>query len=476
MNKYIKYLAASFLIVAIGCTDKFEEYNTPINAVDDIPLELRFNTLTQNFNHAYTTAFIVAQEYSQLKCYEASTVKDYEFAGYNDGYWNRYDKLSLIFDLLERTEGEEGYMKGYQALVNINYVYTMLSITDMYGDVPYTEAGNGEEWRPAYDTQESIYTDGIRILDEACATLENVTIESLGENDRIYGGDASKWLKFANTLRLRIALRIKNVNPTLSSELAQKAFSKPLIENEDESATLPNFDIEGARSGVWNYYETAGSLLPSERVVEFMKSNNDPRLSILITKNVDDEYLGYPNGSNITRPTTEYSDFAATGYAPDMGDQILMYAEASFLKAEAYLFGIGVTANETSANEEYRAGVRANMEMLGVENADIDTFLAGSLGNLSGDQENKIKMIAEQKWLAFFHGGNEAYNEVRRLGYPVIEKRDGATHELGETNGEMPRRLKYPIQERDYNSTHYQTAVAATDNNSFLHKVWWDKN
>ncbi len=146
-------------------------------------------------------------------------------------------------------------------------------------------------------------------------------------------------------------------------------------------------------------------------------------------------------------------------------------AEIAFLQAECALFNLG----GTDANAHYRNGIELAMLRAGVESEDIETFLATETATLSGTQEEQFEQICTQMWLAFAPNTAEAYSMMRRTGYPTIPVRDGVILDPGDTEGELPSRLVYPLSEKLRNGENVQVAIDNLDGGDELKsRVWWD--
>ncbi|TKG91944.1 SusD/RagB family nutrient-binding outer membrane lipoprotein [Puteibacter caeruleilacunae] len=476
MKKLNILALAGVIAFGSGCQDKFDEYNENKNKLSDVNINYELANITEGLENNFDFMSQVTGEYTEQYAWGYGQTPLYEYEGRNDKLWsNIYSKLATINDVIERTaEAETSLNKAQNAVAKVCKVYNMSLLTDVYGDVPYFEAGTGN-FKPVYDSQQAIYNDFFKLLDEATATLSSSEVFNLGDKDRVYGGDMTKWNKFANSLRLRLAMHVRFVDASLAQAQASKAISAGVFAAGDDSGTLQNSATNsGYKNDAALFKETVADLRVGKFFVDLLKSTSDPRLERLVDPNEDGVYEGYPNGSRIAAST----DFSGPG--PELGlwdkpDQILMFHEVCFLKAEAYLTGVGATKNEATANEEYRKGIEASMLWWNVPADQIATYLDGANGNLTGDAENKLKMIATEKYVSLFSGGHEVYTEMRRLGYPQLAQRtDDINFGLGETNGVMPRRCKYPEDESRYNTDNYDAAVAATNNNSFMHKVWWD--
>jgi hypothetical protein len=364
------------------------------------------------------------------------------------------------------------------AITKISKVYLFTGLSDVYGDIPYSEAGDIAIQFPKYDTPAFVYNDGFDLLDEAITdlTAQRSANVSLPTDDRVYGGDAAKWIKFANSLKLRLAMRLRQVDNTTSSAKATEALNHAggLISNHDESATIENFEGAGPEHAIWQMRNEPFRM--AKFFVDYLTETNDPRLAIWAEPavnggsfvGVDNSLVNFPDNDNFSRLSDENL------FLRDLEDIVLMYSETEFLKAEAYLFGNGVGQNDNAANEAYRAGIKASLEYWGAAVADVDAFLAQDISTLSGSTEDKLKQIGEQKWVSLFLTGTELWSEVRRLNYPQYPIRAGVDgYFQGDTNGAMPSRLDYPENEGTFNSENYDLA-----NNKYpqaiASKLWWD--
>jgi hypothetical protein len=397
------------------------------------------------------------------------------------GLWERrYLVNKDMLDVMQRTKDSEEIsdQKAY-ALAHIIRSVLFVRLTDSFGDIPYTMAGKEQEDGvtefPEYDTQESIYKDCFTNLTKAIELIGDEDRIPLGKADFIYHEDLQKWKLFANSVRLRMALRVTNVDATLSSQWFNEVAKYPVINSMDESATYQNFDVEGFRNPLWSAQPQIDRM--SKIFVDYLKNTSDPRLEKLVNPNNEGEYVGLVNGTNYS-VIEPYSGEGDELTRADRESPILLYDEVCFIKAEMYLRGLGVTKDENMANTWYQKGVEANMKHYAVSDEDITKYMTGEAeATLNGSMENKRRQIGSQKWIGGIDNDFELFADMRRSGYPVIADRVADSDppvSLGETNGKMPRRLKYPTSELTNNTENYEKANAVTDGNSFLHRVWWD--
>ncbi|HET7275836.1 MAG TPA: SusD/RagB family nutrient-binding outer membrane lipoprotein [Longimicrobiaceae bacterium] len=360
------------------------------------------------------------------------------------------------------------------------------NLTDIWGAMPYSQAFQGDSIvTPVYDSQQAIYTALFENLTTAAQTIDPAT-DPLGSQDLIYQGDMAKWQKFANSLRLRLAMRLSEVDPATAEAQFNAALAAPggVFTSMDDNAKVcygavtfqPWYDYYQGRK---NDYRVSAT------VIDTLKSLDDPRLGFFVqpiqSDSVEGEpvegpvYRGMPSGlldGHGYEPTeTSYPGeyyLSQTGCLP-----IMTYAEVLFLRAEAAARGW------TSGNAEqlYYDAITASMERANalavdpdfeITDAEIAAYLAQPEVAWTG---NFREQIGVQKWIALFGQGMEAFAEVRRLGYPVLTPGPGARID------ELPSRFPYPYSEETFNEVNLKDALAAqgmANINVQTAPVWWD--
>jgi len=375
------------------------------------------------------------------------------------------------------------------AIVKIQKVLSFSRLTDVFGDIPYSEAGLGfiEGIRfPKYDTQSDIYDDMLTSLESAVNTLSSSADNSFASADLMYGGDNDKWIKFANSLMLRLAMRMVKVDNGKAQLWAQKAIDGGVMTSNDDNAYLqmendPN--DQGPKVNQLTKCFTSrhqNQVKISKTLMDYMKDRNDPRVSVLsstIDGNTDyalqegQDINDFTRGDANSKPNINI--FGGSGVVVyDAPFFFQTYAEVEFMIAEAAKrWGI----DGGNAEGHYNKGVRAAMEYLsmyghgvGVASADIDDYLDA---NPYVDADG-FKMINEQYWVATFGNGVETFSNWRRSGFPELVPLDIAD---GLTGGVIPRRFVYPGSEKLNNPDNVQEAIsriAGGDVNTA--RVWWD--
>ncbi|MFY7997721.1 MAG: SusD/RagB family nutrient-binding outer membrane lipoprotein [Candidatus Kapaibacteriota bacterium] len=399
------------------------------------------------------------------------------------GFYNMHSPLRVAQEILNFTDGKPELVN-VRSAARVLRVIQMQRITDIFGDVPYFEAGKGSvpgsTLAPKYDTQEAIYTDMLKELKEA-ATAFDASKQALS-NDPIYQGNIEKWRRFANTLRLRLAMRISAAAPMLARQHGEEAIRGGLLRDNSDNAYT-----EFLAASFW-YRNTLTPLIVtedlftlSETLVERMKSLGDPRLAIFSDKT---PAMGLPNGlyyedkkpldgnKKASRPSKHFGSEDFSGI-----NMILTSAETELLLAEAALKGWTGTEG---AQTHYERGIRTALTQYSiypnnpptVDAAAQERYLRGT--EVAFVQSKALEQIQTQKWLALFLDGYEPYAEYRRTGFPRLK----ALTPIGNTTGgAFPLRLPYPPSEFTFNKANVEIAIAraGVGYEKMTAPIWWDK-
>lgn len=388
---------------------------------------------------------------------------------FNEGWSTWYSKsisqLKIIQRLSSTTENDN--YKGV-ALVLQSWIFSLL--TDAYGEIPYTEAGNIDEFlTPHYDTQETVYKGLLNDLKNA-QTLLNVDGKGI-EGDILYSGNIAQWKRFANALRLRVALRIADRLPDLAKTTLQEiaAEGSGYLNSNTDNAKLIYRDAP-YRNPVSASFEAREDYRISKAMVDKLRGLNDPRLGIYAdttTTSTPEKYIGVPNG--LTSSDASNLGFARTSRPgiyfrePKSPAVILSYAEVLFGLSEAVSRGF-ITGNAANL---YQQAIRASLEQYNIGNDLIVDYLNQSA--VKFDPKVYKKSIGEQKWIALYGQGLEAFAEWRRLDYPQL-----TPAKAGALGGKIPLRFLYPGTEQSLNGTNYQAAIAHQGSNTLLTRLWFD--
>lgn len=367
----------------------------------------------------------------------------------------------------------------YEGPALILKAYMTAALTDIYGNVPYSEALQGKSGNvtPKYDQQEAIYTAPGGILDnldKGIAAIQNYNGAQPLNGDILFNKNLAAWVTFANTLKIKYLMRISYksvVGPQLQAIYDGGNYMKTNAQNAkfDFTDGAPNnFRLATLRAGDFNLF------IMSLTMEEILKELDDPRMAIFFRPIGNDptktQFKGLLNGPNASATSITVADYSLTGtifreHTGDVDANFMTAWEAQLLLAEAAERGL-ITAN---AQTLYETGVQLAFEYWQTPMpTDYLTTGAASYG-ING--ANKIEQIVTQKWLANIINGYEGWIEYRRTGFPLLKNVAASLN-----NNLIPVRMPYPTDEDALNNVNFSEAAVATNNNSVNVGVWWDAN
>jgi len=390
------------------------------------------------------------------------------------------------------------------ALATVVKVASMHRVADTYGPIPYINFGGGN-LQVNYDSLEDIYR---KFFEELGAAIDELTtyvtgnpgISIMQKYDYIYGGDAVKWVKFANTLRLRLAMRVVYADAALAKREAEKSISNPIgvITSVSEKASLKHSSDLIYYHPLWEIKDfNAGEARMSASMDSYMNGYADPRRSRYFTMTGTGTYRGVRLGI-VTTSWGDYVGNKISNFNMDENSTEIVWmtaAESHFLRAEGALHGWSMGG---TAKEFYESGITVSFEETGAGSATayiastaVPAAYVDNAKNLHGiaapstvsirwsdtdTDERKLERIITQKWIAMFPDGPEGWAEFRRTGYPrlfpVVENRSNGTI----NTAIQVRRVPYPQSEYNLNPAGVQSGIAklgGPDNGGT--KLWWDK-
>ncbi|GMQ29773.1 SusD/RagB family nutrient-binding outer membrane lipoprotein [Algoriphagus confluentis] len=515
INKLSGLMLAA-LLFATSCSEQdLLDLNINENAVEDIDMQYLFSLGTLRIGGEYENTRANMLYAATMIQHTASTAgyfsgdKYFYNAQYSGAYMERHftDVIRLFSEVIRKT-------KDNPAEANVNAAATVLRVfdlhrmTDMYGDIPYTQAGYGLEgeqnWFPTYEPQRDVY---YKMIDDLKAARDKFSASArpLGVQDFVYGGDITKWKKFANSLLMRLAMRISNVDPSKAQEVFTEAFNSGAFTSNDDIAFIhyapgpQGVNRNGLNDGYWNTYKYSRDCKISQTFMNWMTENNDPRKMIVSggignpenasTWITDPELqIGMPNGYNSTNIREVVPPGTLDGFTivqqnfsmlnlkyMDWEDPyfLISYAEVELMKAEAAMKG-WIAGN---AEGFFNAGVAAAINAwtyfdpsFAVTSEEVAEYIAGR-GFAAASAEDKLRLIGEEYWAATYLNDIESWANWRRTGYPVLTPTQDPNAEEGNF---IPRRLRYWESEIGSNPENYQAAISRMGGDLFATKMWWD--
>lgn len=509
-----KYFAAFALTLVLGmssCDKDFEEVNVNPNSPETVSSALLLPTVIRSTTNeiagrAWGYGNVVMQQVAKI---QFTNEDRYNWGPQGNPYSNFYDALRDINNVIELSSAAD--QQNYVGIAKVLRANLYSFMTDAYGDLPYTEAiqAKSNVNYPVFDTQETIYAGILKELEEANSLLGS-TAERV-DGDILFNGNILKWKKFANSLRLRILLRLSDrQNPAAAMQaILSNPSQSPIFESNEDQAALqylgdvPNqHPLYTTRSGSFDEYRL------SKKMEGVLKELNDNRLFAYaqpttasgagVVGTVND-YFGVPNGlgdeealqyspsgdpakggSNfISRVGLLWACSACTSRANPTGYQAILmsYAELQFVLAEARERGFITTG---VAGDYYKKGIQAsfdyyrgrytviNLPQIAERLVLNDSYFTQSGVAYEGTTDQKLSKIGTQKWLALYFTGMEGWYDWRRTGYPEIVPGPAAFINT------VPVRYMYPGSAQALNEDNYKAAVARQGEDAITTRVWWD--
>lgn len=525
-------LVLTLVLFLPSCTKSFDNVNTDKNSIATVGAA----TLPFLFSHAEDIATVYqgnyqiaqnlfADQYAQYFACEATYFgsdrlvinQAWVGANFNPYYTDVLPQLQTIFANTDSISAEH-------AMAEVVWVLAFMKATDYWGPIPYFHAGEAATSVP-YDPQDKIYADFFNRLDGAIAVLTPLAgSNAYGSYDLIYGGDVSHWIKFANSLRLRLALRVSKVDPATAQKEAEASVAAgPMISSPDDDAFIQRSSVGGDINGLstmsdWNEFRMSATM------ASVLKGYKDPRISqyFVPTANSGDptpgifaNYQGLRNGLSITQLTLPQNLAAANSHQgprwsstnvtvggtvvgeasyTNTPQNVMETAESWFCRAEGALLGWNMGA---SAQTCYNNGITNSLIQWGITDPNVQTAYINSTNTpiAPGDYLNsppvsnvpiawssnptiQLQQIMTQKWIALYPDGMEAWADYRRSHvlplYPVANSDNPL---ITNTSTQWLRRIPFLLSEKQTNGAAVQAAVPLLNGpDTEMTPLWWDKN
>lgn len=464
-------------VLMVSCKKDIQDLNAEDKKPTDVPAPSLFANAQKNVVDIMTSSsvnfniFRLVDQYWTETTYTDETNYDLVTRNIPQSYWN-----TLYRDILNNLKLAKSkiyaqdpstvtaaQLKNQAAITDIMQVYTYSILVNTFGNVPYTEALDVTKLTPKYDDAKTIYYDLLSRLDTSIAALDP-TADGYGESDLFYAGDVSKWVAFANSLKLRMGMTIVDYDFTKAKSVVESA-APNVLKSNDDNAVFKYLSAPPNTNPIWVDLVQSGrhDFVGANTVIDTMKSMSDPRLPQYFSKNKDGNYVGGVVGDGNTYSL--YSPPSDKILKSNFEALVMDYAEVELHLAEAVERGMNVGG---TAAQHYNNGVTASITYWGGTTADANTYLARTdvaYATAMGDYKQKIGF---QKWLALYNRGFESWTEIRRLDYPKLDLPT-------EAQSGFPVRYTYPVQEQNLNKDNYNAASTAIGGDKVETKLFWDK-
>ncbi len=453
-----------FLLTVIfsGCSDSvLDRIDTNPNAPTDVPISQLLPNITMSAVYSITGGHTAMGISTYVEHTSNVHLERLDPDIVEATIWNSaYPALNNIQILLNKAEQEQSPF--YAGIGKVLLVYILSVTTDVYGDIPLSEALQGSGVRaPGFDSQETVYNYIFDTIDSAINDLNHDSGVSIRNADLIFNGNIDMWKKTAYGLKARLWNRLSGLYPEKSAQEVLQAL--PFAFTAGESFSFSRYQEGTVNDNPWTgQQKVQQNHAVSKTLIDVMNGYtiepySDPRMEMWFSK-INGSFVGAPANNTTTDPA--HIIFSAPSRENVLYDKapqpILTYSELKFIEAEAF-WRLG---NRTKSNEAYEEAVKSALAERNISQTEIDKFISDSLV-LPGEDKLTLKHIMEQKWVSFWMFQSlEAYNDVRRTGYPEM------------TSGRFPLRIPYPDAERSRNPNVPQNINI---NTIYSIPVWWNQ-
>lgn len=505
-------IAVAITVSSLSCTKDFEEINTNKTKLTELDASgignafaaAQYRSIQASWQTFQSLFADLQGQYFANIAQNFSSDRNVMVGNWLNGAWNGFYSTAIppLLGVLDNTKpGGPNENPAMYAIASIWKVYMYLPRTDYWGPMPYSQVGNGES-SVEYDPQDVIYKDFLTTLATATDALKPYAGSNIfGNNDQIYGGSVDKWILFGNTLRLRLAMRISNVDPTLARTNAEAAVAGGVMATNADDAFLKvtaNSFNPMNQATAWNEFRMSAAM---ESV---LKGYNDPRMSKYYAPvpGTTNKFKGLRNGytqaelgapENASGANSNVADQFLPALQASNPFAILYASEAHFLRAEGILKGWDMGGGTAMAH--YESGIKTAFSQWGITDAAVvDAYINGTTTPIalndmvqtpalsdipvkwSTDPAKQMEQIITQKWLANYPNGHEAWAEYRRTGFPKLYDR------INSDNPDSPKdvdvkRTPFVLGEYQANKAAVEAAVdklGGPDKSST--RLWWDVN
>ena len=474
MKKILLYIAP--VIVFAACTKNISRFNEETKKAANVPAGTLFANATKSVSDVLASASVNTNplrftvKHWAMAVYQDEAQYDFSTRNIPQAWWTSLYRDVLV-DLKESARLitadatiDPGVKANQLAIVDLMQVYTYNILINSFGDIPYTEALDPTKLFPKYDDAKTVYADLLKRVADDIGKLKTTSASFSASEDLVYKGSVAKWIKFANSMRMKMGMIIADVDNATAKTNVEAADAGAMSSAADNAmftylSSTPNTNplyadiVLGGR----------GDYVAAADLMDQLVALNDPRKPLYFGVNNAGLYQGGVVGkvntySDMSKPSAQVS----AAPAPLV---LLDYIETEFYRAEAIERGYTVAG---TAETHYNNAITASILFWGGTATDASTYLANSSVAYSTATGAYKQKIGFQKWLALYNRPFEEWTELRRLDFPVL------TLAVGAKSG-FPVRYQYPNNEQQLNGTNYTAAAAKIGGDKVETKLWWDK-
>lgn len=467
--------------------DDLTSLNENPKGASDVPGDPLFSNAQMSLGTELTDPNVNSNIFMYMAQYWAATTyadeSQYNLTGraIPSTFWSElYRDVLKDLDQAESLIEEEGpvneaHKQNQLATIEVVNVLTYYHLVTLFGNIPYSEALDPENPQPAYDDQETIYADLMNRLNTAISQLDP-SAPGFGEADIYYNGDVEAWIKFANSLKMRMAITIAEVNPDEAQTAIEEASPNAFTSNED-NATIEFTTSPPHTNPVWERLVQSGrnDYVPANTLINEMNELDDPRRDIQFTQ-FEGAYVGGTYGESNDYSTA--SHIVGPVINQDFEGMLLEYAEVEFIRAEANARG-WLDGTAAQAATHYNNGIEADMQYWSnaATNEEItDGEMTAYLSQpevaypTGGSLQEQLNAIAEQKWLGLYMQGYQGWTVWRKFDHPTLN----GIASVGISEDDIPVRWIYPVDEQNLNEENWSQAASNIGGDEKSTLLFWD--
>lgn len=474
MKKLLIYSSILFLLGS--CTKDISRFNEETKRASIVGAETLFSNGVRNVVDAVTSpnvntnVFRFTVQNWAMSTYQDEVQYDFITRAIPQRWWTIMYR-DVLSDLKEsariinaNTLLDPAVKANQLAMIDIMQVYTYQILVSTFGNIPYTDALNSNMLFPKYDDAATVYNDLLLRLSADISKLNIAAAGFTASQDLVASGSLPKWVKFANSLQVRMAMNIADLDNAKAKTLVEAGEPKAIASAAD-NVTFVYLAAPPNTNPIWVdiVQSKRQDLVAANTLLDKLNSMSDPRLSLFFRTNNAGLYVGGKVGSvntfaNVSKPSDKVA-------APDFPALLADYAEMEFYRAEAKERNYTIAG---TAEAHYNNAITASIISWGGSATDAATYLLRTDVAYTTAAGTWRQKIGTQKWIALYNRPFESWTEIRRFDFPVLPAPTGA-------KSGFPNRLTYPANEQQLNGTNYTTASAAIGGDKVETKLFWDK-
>jgi hypothetical protein len=474
----LKRILPILMLCFCACKKDMTSLNVNTKAASQVPSFTLFSDAQKNLTDVISTPDQLINVFELLSQYYTETTYTNEANYYIDAvnlpkvwwgvlYRDVLNNLAEAKRLVPADVTDAAVARNEADVIDVMQIYTWSLLVNTFGNVPYTQALDPVKYPfPVYDDAKTIYYDLLARLDSSIAGM-NTSSASFGNADLIFQGDMTKWLVFANSLKLKMGMLIADSDPVLSAQKVTEAVGAGVMQSNGDNATFNYLSTPPNTNPKWTYFVQAGriDMIIAESFADTLNNLSDPRRPQYFTTDLSGtNYSGGVAGKS--NPFANFSKPSDKATAASFPVLYMDYSEVEFLLAEAVARGMQVAGTSES---HYNKAITASIEYWGGTPSEISDYLNNPKVKYTTAAGSGFKeKIGLQKWIALYDRGFDGWTEIRRLGYPLLPAPIAAT-------SDFPVRYRYPSNETTSNGTNYAAAATAIGGDEVTTKLFWMK-